>query len=71
MPSGNLKYFLFNLNVSKGAKMPTHNRRIAMITGGNSGIGFAAASKLVAKDFHVILTSRDQWKSAQAIARIR
>ena len=42
-----------------------------MITGGNSGIGFATARKLAAKGFHVILASRNQQTSAQAIARIR
>jgi retinol dehydrogenase 12 len=51
--------------------MTNHERRIAMITGGNSGIGFATASKLAAQGFHVILASRDQQKSAQAIARMR
>ncbi len=51
--------------------MMTNERRIVMITGGNSGIGFATAGKLAAKGFHVILASRDQQKSALAIARIR
>jgi NAD(P)-dependent dehydrogenase (short-subunit alcohol dehydrogenase family) len=41
-----------------------------MITGGNSGIGFATASKLAAHGFHVIMASRNQQTSAQAIARI-
>jgi NAD(P)-dependent dehydrogenase (short-subunit alcohol dehydrogenase family) len=45
--------------------------RIAMITGGNSGIGFATASKLAAQGFHVILASRNQAASQQAIARIQ
>jgi retinol dehydrogenase-12 len=44
---------------------------IAMITGGNSGIGFATARKLAAKGFHVIMASRNQQTSAQAIARIK
>lgn len=51
--------------------MPPQDRRTAMITGGNSGIGFAAAGKLAGKGFHVILASRDQQKSALAIDRIR
>ena len=42
-----------------------------MITGGNSGIGLATATKLAAQNFHVILASRNQQKSTQAIARIR
>lgn len=42
-----------------------------MITGGNGGIGFATASKLTAQGFHVILASRNQHTSAQAMARIR
>ena len=45
--------------------------RVALITGGNSGIGFATARKLAAKGFHVILASRNQQTSAQAIARIQ
>lgn len=51
--------------------MPLNQQRVAMITGGNSGIGFATASKLAAKGIHVILASRNQRNSAQAIARIQ
>ena len=51
--------------------MTTNPQRVAMITGGNSGIGFATASKLAAKGFHVILASRNQQKSADAMARMR
>jgi NAD(P)-dependent dehydrogenase (short-subunit alcohol dehydrogenase family) len=42
-----------------------------MITGGNSGIGFATARKLTAHGFHVIMASRNQQTTAQAIARIQ
>ena len=45
--------------------------RVALITGGNSGIGFATARKLAAKGFHVIMASRNQQTSAQAIARLK
>ena len=51
--------------------MPANQRRIAMITGGNSGIGFVTASKLAAQGFHVILASRNQQNSAQAMRRMR
>lgn len=50
--------------------MSVNQRRVAMITGGNSGIGFAVASKLAAQGFHVILASRNQQTSARAMARI-
>ena len=46
-------------------------RRVAMITGGNSGIGYVTASKLAAQGFHVILASRNQESSARAMQRMR
>jgi retinol dehydrogenase-12 len=51
--------------------MTSSQQRVAMITGGNSGIGFATASKLVVRGFHVILASRNQQKSEEAMARMR
>jgi len=45
--------------------------RIAMITGGNSGIGFATVRKLTLKGYHVILASRNQQSSQNAISKIR
>ena len=50
--------------------MSVDSPRVAMITGGNSGIGFATASKLAAQGFHVIMASRNQQASTQAIARM-
>jgi retinol dehydrogenase-12 len=51
--------------------MTENVQRVAMITGGNSGIGFATVSKLAKKGYFVILASRNQKKSAQAIKRIQ
>ena len=51
--------------------MSINPARVAMITGGNSGIGFATARKLAVQGFHVIMASRNQQTSAQAIARIK
>ncbi len=50
--------------------MSASQQRVAIITGGNSGIGFVTASKLAARGFHVILASRNQQASSQAITRI-
>lgn len=51
--------------------MSLNQPRVAMITGGNSGIGFITAQKLANYGFHVILASRNQQTSAQAIQRIQ
>jgi NAD(P)-dependent dehydrogenase (short-subunit alcohol dehydrogenase family) len=51
--------------------MSVNSQRVAMITGGNSGIGFATVRKLADKGFVVILASRNQQASAQAIGRIK
>lgn len=51
--------------------MTTNLQRVAMITGGNSGIGFVTVKKLAAQGFHVILASRNQQSSARAISQIR
>lgn len=51
--------------------MTENTQQVAMITGGNSGIGFATVSKLTKKGFLVILASRNQKASQQAITRIQ
>ncbi|MBT3322529.1 MAG: SDR family NAD(P)-dependent oxidoreductase [Anaerolineae bacterium] len=50
--------------------MPTNQERVAMITGGNGGIGFATVKKLAAKGYHVFLASRNQEASRKAIEHI-
>lgn len=44
--------------------------RVAIVTGGNRGIGFAAASLLAAAGAEVILMARDRDRGAAAAARI-
>ena len=51
--------------------MSNTSSRVALITGGNSGIGFATARKLASKGFHVIMAARNQQTAAQAVARIK
>ena len=46
-------------------------KQVVMITGGNSGVGFAAASRFAAQGFHVVLAVRSQHNGAQAIQRIQ
>ncbi len=46
------------------------NDRLIVITGGNSGIGFAAAKKFANENFRIILAVRNKEKGAYAKARI-
>ncbi|MGP3535495.1 oxidoreductase [Microbacterium sp. RD1] len=56
--------------LSSAASLPDQSARVAIITGGNSGLGFATASALAARGARVILASRDEGKAASAAAAI-
>lgn len=53
------------------SNIPDMNGRLAVITGGNSGIGLEAAKALAGKGAHVILAVRNQEKGDVAAADIR
>ena len=50
--------------------MSSSPQHVAMITGGNGGIGFATVKKLAAKGYTIILASRNQDASKEAIEKI-
>ena len=50
--------------------MSKNQECVAMITGGNSGIGFATVKKLAAQGYTIILASRNQDASKKAIEEI-
>jgi NAD(P)-dependent dehydrogenase (short-subunit alcohol dehydrogenase family) len=52
------------------ADVPDQTGRVAVITGGNAGIGFETATVLANKGAHVVLAARDLDKGKQAAARI-
>ena len=47
------------------------DRRVAVVTGGNKGIGFEICRQLARKGLRVILTSRDAAKGEEAMQRLR
>ncbi len=51
--------------------MPSQAGRIAVITGGNGGLGFEAARAMAAKGARVVLACRSAAKGEEAAARIR
>lgn len=55
----------------KTEQIPLLTGRRFLITGANSGIGFAAALKLARKDAELILTCRDARKGEATLARLR
>ena len=46
-------------------------QRIALVTGGNRGIGFEVCRQLSALGLRVILTARDSMKGREAVSRLR
>ncbi len=46
-------------------------QKIAVVTGANRGIGFEICRQLLQKDYHVLLTARDQVKGARAVEKLR
>src|SRR6266566_9446638 len=53
------------------AGVPDQSGRTAVITGGNSGIGFEAARVLATRGARLILGCRDQGRAHDAVTRIR
>src|SRR3984893_4048543 len=49
----------------------TREERIALVTGGNKGIGFEVARQLVRKGFHVFLGARDTAAGEAAAEKLR
>jgi NAD(P)-dependent dehydrogenase (short-subunit alcohol dehydrogenase family) len=51
--------------------IPSQRGRVALVTGGNRGLGFEIAEALAAAGAHVVLGCRDAAKGAAAVERIR
>lgn len=52
------------------ASIPAHSRNTALVTGGNSGVGFECARALARAGWQVIIASRNRELSAEAVRRI-
>lgn len=52
------------------ADVPDQSGRVAIVTGGNSGIGYEAAAVLAGKGAHVVLAVRDPDRGREAARRI-
>lgn len=49
---------------------PINNKKIVLITGGNRGIGFAAAKRFLKEAYIVILTARDEQSGLEAVDKL-
>jgi NAD(P)-dependent dehydrogenase (short-subunit alcohol dehydrogenase family) len=52
------------------ADIPDQSRRVAVITGANTGLGYQTALALAEHDAHVVLAVRNLDKGKDAVARI-
>jgi NADP-dependent 3-hydroxy acid dehydrogenase YdfG len=50
--------------------MSNQNMRVAIVTGGGSGIGLAIAEKYVENDIHTVIIGRDEAKLNKAKAAL-
>lgn len=49
----------------------THNNKVALITGGNSGIGYGIAESLLKEGYKVAITSRSQNRADEAVEKLK
>ena len=50
--------------------MNSADKRVALVTGANRGIGFEIAGQLASKNMTVIIGARDETKGAEALDRL-
>ena len=51
--------------------MPVHDNRVALVTGGNRGIGYAVSRSLAQRDITVVMGVRDPNKGVAACSRLQ
>lgn len=51
--------------------MDEERRKVCIITGASSGLGWAAAKKLVAKNYHTIFACRDEGKTLSLLQKLK